>query len=142
LSVGDQVSYVASHNGQPVVGKIIKLNAFEESTFHKKYPKRAKVHSSNGIYNVPYEMLSLKDVVTARATKQKEKNNPKLNKKELSLDEEVGFRSPKLGLVKGTIIKLNAFEESTFHKKYPKRARLKTIRGEYDVPYEMIVSLN
>lgn len=116
LNVGDEVSYIASRTNQPTHGTVIKLN-----------PKRARIRTVEGVFNVPYSMLTrIKGTVAAAAPLRKT-----ATRADFSLNERVGFRSPTLGLVSGTIIKLN-----------PKRAVVYTERGEYSVSYEHLSRLD
>ena len=92
-----------------VYGKIVKLN-----------PKRCKVNAEDELsYNVPYEMLRKSD----RNVIVPDKVDIDVKKK-----HEVGMKVKFLHnkhLVGGIIIKCN-----------PKRARVDTVTGVYDVPYE------
>ena len=102
--------YFETQAGKRVYGKIEKIN-----------PKKCKINTEGGsVYDVPYAMIRIAD----RDVKLVQKDKPTVDKNNYTVGSEVWFRS-KTGNIKGKIIKCN-----------PKRVRVETNRGIYDVPYE------
>jgi len=104
--------YFVSIKKGNVYGKIIKIN-----------PKRCKVYTEDGsTYDVPYSMLRKAD----RDVNVPVQEIPKNNKADYSVGMKVRFSHNKK-LVTATIIKCN-----------PTRARVESILGVYNVPYDLL----
>ena len=109
--VGMYIYFVSIKRGN-VYGKIIKIN-----------PKRCKVYSEDGSnYDVPYSIVRKSDRDVNVPVQETHKNN----KSDYSVGMKVRFSHNKK-LVTATIIKCN-----------PTRARVESILGVYNVPYDLL----
>lgn len=105
--------YFESQKEGKIYGKIVKIN-----------PKRCKVNTESGsTYDVPYAMIRMADKTVIVADKPETRDI----KSKYSVGMKIRFKHS-LQLVSGTIIKCN-----------PKRARVTSSIGVYNIPYELLV---